>query len=71
MPRAPTRKKKGPKHSMMVLVDDEMLARVDKIAEKFGIGNRSDVVRQAVSRWFYEVEKIGSRHNGQRLERPA
>jgi metal-responsive CopG/Arc/MetJ family transcriptional regulator len=48
-----------------VHVDDEMLLRIDMIAKKLGIGNRSSVVRQAVSRWFFELEKrSNSKSNG-------
>lgn len=67
----PEAKQRAHKHGVFVRVDDEMLARIDKIAEKFGVGNRSDVIRQAISRWFYEVEKIGSRSNGHRTERES
>lgn len=42
---------------MNVIVDDEILAHVEAIAKMNGIGNRSDVVRQAICRWYYsEVE---------------
>lgn len=49
-----------------VIVDDEMLARIDKIAKKYGLGNKSDVARQAISRWYYEIEKMELKQNGHR-----
>jgi metal-responsive CopG/Arc/MetJ family transcriptional regulator len=52
------------KPQIHVNVDDEMLARLDRIAEKYGIGNRSDVVRQAISRWYYDEVEVSHRTNG-------
>jgi metal-responsive CopG/Arc/MetJ family transcriptional regulator len=50
---------------MNIGVDDEILAHVDAIAKMNGIGNRSDVVRQAICRWYYsEVEPRLKRANG-------
>ena len=52
------------KPQVHVNFDDEMLARVDKIAKKFGIGNRSDVIRQAVSRWYFDEVEVSHGTNG-------
>lgn len=52
---------------MNVVVDEEILDKVSKIAQHFGISSRSDVVRQAICRWYYtDIEPRLKRANGGR-----
>lgn len=57
-------------HKMVVLMDEEMLERTDKIVKKFGLGSRASAIRQSVSRWFFEIEKAEQKStNGHRDRR--
>lgn len=53
-------------HKTTILMDAEMLERTDKIAKKFGLGSRASVIRQSISRWFFEIEKSEQKTNGHR-----
>lgn len=57
---------------MNVIVDEEILDKIAKIAEQYGISSRSDVVRQAICRWYYaDIEpRLKRGTNGRQVGRP-
>lgn len=44
-----------------VIVTDEVLERIEAIGKAYGLSSRAAVIRQAVSRWYYEMKPLVSR----------
>jgi metal-responsive CopG/Arc/MetJ family transcriptional regulator len=56
-----------------VIMSDELIDRIEEIGKAYGLTTRAAVIRQAVSRWYYEMKPVVSRGTDSRrpVGRPA